>query len=68
MSQIQFTNKRALQNLYIPSCHAGLACPALDAGIRHLLPPTPLNEGGAGGSCLFLTLRNGSNLENPSDL
>jgi len=59
---------RALQKVVNPFCHAGLACLALDAGIRCLLPPTPLTEGGAGGSILtegraerelsFLQIRN----------
>jgi hypothetical protein len=63
-----FCHLGLLKNQLFLPCHARFACPALDVRIRHLLPPTPLNEGGAGGSCLFLTLRNGSNLENPPDL
>jgi len=37
---------RALQKLVNPFSHAGLVFPALDGGMRCLLPPTPLIEGG----------------------
>jgi len=53
---------RALQKLVNASCNAGLACPALDAGIRCLLPPTPLTEGGTGESTLTEESAGGSAL------
>ena len=33
--------RKGFEKLGFSSCHAGLARPALDAGIRHLLPPSP---------------------------